>query len=113
MEVSKSAFAYETEGLNFLREIGTNTSPYRAWTDWEITDNEGFRHEFDELVLGRRRLHLIELKRFVDQLGGTETNWVRRLPSVRARDAAQLRERSSVANMTNAFSTTKGLGARA
>ncbi|WP_235871071.1 NERD domain-containing protein [Rhodococcus spongiicola] len=78
VEVSKSAFAHETEGLNFLREIVPNASPYRAWTNFEFMDNHGMWHEVDALVLGRRRLHLIELKHFAGSLGGTETNWVRR-----------------------------------
>ncbi|GAA4479469.1 hypothetical protein GCM10023094_24630 [Rhodococcus olei] len=85
VEVSKSAFAHETEGLNFLREIVPNASPYRAWTNFEFMDNHGMWHEIDALVLGRRRLHLIELKHFVGLLGGTETNWVRHLPSGKVR----------------------------
>ncbi|WP_138997409.1 protein kinase domain-containing protein [Rhodococcus zopfii] len=85
VEVSKSAFAHETEGLNFLREIVPNASPYRVWTNFEFMDNHGIWHEVDALVLGRRRVHLIELKHFVGRLGGNETNWVRTLPSGKLR----------------------------
>lgn len=85
VEVSKSAFAHETEGLSFLRDVVPNASPYRAWTNFEFMDNHGLWHEVDALVLGRRRLHLIELKHFVGRLGGTETNWVRTLPSGKTR----------------------------
>ncbi|MDG3017209.1 protein kinase domain-containing protein [Speluncibacter jeojiensis] len=85
VEVSKSAFAHETEGLNLLRDVVPNASPYRAWTNFEFMDNHGLWHEVDALVLGRRRLHLIELKHFVGRLGGTETNWVRTLPSGKVR----------------------------
>ena len=85
VEVSKSAFAHETEGLNFLREIVPNASPYRVWTNFEFMDNHGIWHEVDALVLGRRRVHLIELKHFVGRLGGNETNWVRKLPNGKLR----------------------------
>ncbi|NKZ67071.1 protein kinase [Rhodococcus hoagii] len=85
IEVSKSAFAHETEGLSFLRDVVPDASPYRAWTNFEFMDNHGLWHEVDALVLGRRRLHLIELKHFQGRLGGTETNWVRQLPSGKVR----------------------------
>ncbi|WP_237172337.1 NERD domain-containing protein, partial [Prescottella equi] len=85
VEVSRSAFAHETEGLNSLRETVPNASPYRAWTNFEFMDNHGLWHEVDALVLGRRRLHLIELKHFQGRLGGSETNWVRQLPNGKIR----------------------------
>lgn len=40
-------------------------------------DNHGRWHEIDALVLGRRRLHLIELKHYTGVLRGSETSWVR------------------------------------
>ncbi|MGF0247799.1 protein kinase domain-containing protein [Rhodococcus erythropolis] len=85
VEVSKSAFAHETEGLQFLHDLIPNASPYRVWTNFEFMDNHGLWHEIDALVLGRRRLHLVELKHFVGTLRGTETNWVRTLPSGKIR----------------------------
>lgn len=85
VEVSRSAFAHETEGLSILRDVVPDASPYRAWTNFEFMDNHGLWHEVDALVLGRRRLHLIELKHFQGRLGGTETNWVRQLPSGKVR----------------------------
>ncbi|WP_337200989.1 protein kinase domain-containing protein [Rhodococcus rhodochrous] len=77
VEVSKSAFAHETDGLAMLRYIVPKASPYRAWTNFEFMDNHGQWHEIDALVLGRRRLHLVELKHYTGVLRGTETNWVR------------------------------------
>ncbi|WP_242496868.1 NERD domain-containing protein [Rhodococcus sp. Q1] len=77
VEVSKSAFAHETDGLAMLRYIVPKASPYRAWTNFEFMDNHGQWHEIDALVLGRRRLHLVELKHYTGVLQGTETNWVR------------------------------------
>lgn len=77
IEVSKSAFAHETAGLEMLRGLMPGASPYRAWTNFEFMDNHGQWHEVDALVLGRRRLHLVELKHFTGLLRGTETSWVR------------------------------------
>jgi serine/threonine protein kinase len=85
VEVSKSAFTHETEGLQFLRDLIPDASPYRVWTNFEFMDNHGLWHEVDALVLGRRRLHLVELKHFLGTLRGTETNWVRTLPSGKIR----------------------------
>lgn len=41
MEVSKSAFGHETDGLAMLRYMVPNVSPYRAWTNFEFMDNHG------------------------------------------------------------------------
>ncbi|MFD2157214.1 NERD domain-containing protein [Rhodococcus jostii] len=60
-----------------LRGLMPSASPYRAWTNFEFMDNHGQWHEVDALVLGRRRLHLVELKHFTGLLRGTETSWVR------------------------------------
>lgn len=76
IEVSKSAFAHEAEGFAMLRDIVPVSSPYRAWTNFEFMDNHGQWHEIEALVLGRRRLHLIELKAYTGLLQGTEQNWI-------------------------------------
>lgn len=60
-----------------LRRIVPKAPPYRAWTNFEFMDNHGQWHEIDALVLGRRRLHLIELKHYTGELRGSETSWVR------------------------------------
>lgn len=76
MEVSRSAFAHEAEGLEMIRQVLPAASPYRAWTNFEFMDGSGQWHEVDALVLGRRRLHLIELKAFTGIItGGNEQSW--------------------------------------
>lgn len=77
VEVSTSAFSHEADGLAMLRYVVPKASPYRAWTNFEFMDNHGQWHEVDALVLGRRRLHLIELKHYTGVLRGSETNWIR------------------------------------
>ena len=76
VEVSRSAFAHEAEGLDMIKEILPEASPYRAWTNFEFMDTNGQWHEVDALVLGRRRLHLVELKAYTGIItGGNEKNW--------------------------------------
>ncbi|MFH5230376.1 protein kinase domain-containing protein [Antrihabitans spumae] len=85
IEVSKSAFAHEAAGLEMLRKILPKAAPYRAWTNFEFMDNHGQWHEIDALVLGRRRLHLVELKSYSGELRGTESSWVRKTPGGKIR----------------------------
>ncbi|WP_446222578.1 protein kinase domain-containing protein [Nocardia sp. IBHARD005] len=85
VEVSKSAYPHEAAGLAMLRYVIPDAAPYRAWTNFEFMDNHGQWHEVDALVLGRRRLHLIEAKHFVGELRGTEMNWVRTTPGGKRR----------------------------
>lgn len=61
IEVTPSQFEHETEGLELVRKLLPDTSPYRAWSNFEFRDSHGRWHEVDLLVLGRRRLHLVEL----------------------------------------------------
>lgn len=76
VQVSRSAFAHEAEGLQRLKEVVPDASPYRVWTNFEFMDNHGQWHEIDALVLGRRRLHLVELKAYTGIItGGNEKNW--------------------------------------
>ncbi|MDZ4235382.1 MAG: NERD domain-containing protein, partial [Dietzia sp.] len=76
IEVSKSAYAHEAEGLELLRGIVPMTTPYRVWTNFEFMDNYGGWNEVDALVLGRRRLHMVELKSYNGLLTGNEKNWI-------------------------------------
>lgn len=76
IEVSRSAFAHEAEGLELLRGIIPMTPPYRVWTNFEFMDNHGGWNEVDALVLGRRRLHMVELKSYTGLLTGNEKNWI-------------------------------------
>jgi serine/threonine protein kinase len=76
VEVSRSAYAHEAEGLQLLKDLIPDASPYRVWTNFEFMDTNGQWHEVDALVLGRRRLHLVELKAFTGIItDGTENNW--------------------------------------
>lgn len=94
-EVSRSEYAHEREGLAYLKEHLPDAPPYRAWTNFEFMDGQGRWHEVDALILGRDRLHLVELKHYSGTLAGNETLWLRngtrqeRSPLLLARRKAQ------------------------
>lgn len=76
-EISASQFAHEREGLAAIRELLPDQAPFQAWTNFEFRDSQGKWHEIDALVLGERRLHLIELKHYQGTVGGTAYAWQR------------------------------------
>lgn len=77
VEVNKSEFAHERRGLDELRELLPDRAPFRAWTNFEFRDGQGRWHEVDALVLGERRLHLVELKHYGGQITGNSYRWRR------------------------------------
>ncbi|WP_228266166.1 NERD domain-containing protein [Microlunatus elymi] len=60
-----------------MRNLLPDQPPFRAWSNFEFRDSHGRWHEVDLLVLGRRRLHLIELKYYSGQLRGDDHTWLR------------------------------------
>jgi serine/threonine protein kinase len=76
-EVTPSQFPHESEGLNLVRALLPESAPYRAWSNFEFRDSHGKWHEVDLLVLGQRRLHLVELKYYSGTLRGDDHRWLR------------------------------------
>jgi serine/threonine protein kinase len=77
LEITPSPFAHESEGLNRVKAFMPNHAPFRAWTNFEFRDGHGKWHEVDLLLLGRRRLHLVELKYYNGTLRGDDHRWLR------------------------------------
>jgi serine/threonine protein kinase len=77
IEVSPSQFPHEDAGLALVRAIMPDETPFRAWSNFEFRDSRGRWHEVDLLVLGRQRLHLIELKYYTGILRGDDQRWAR------------------------------------
>jgi serine/threonine protein kinase len=77
IEVTPSQFTHEAEGLNIIRHLLPDQPPFRAWSNFEFRDGQGKWHEVDLLVLGRRRLHLVELKYYAGTLRGDDLTWRR------------------------------------
>ncbi|MGF1654846.1 MAG: BREX system serine/threonine kinase PglW [Actinomycetales bacterium] len=76
-EVTDSEFAHERDGLNRVRELLPHRPPYRAWSNLEFKDHQGRWHEIDLLVVGERRLHLVELKHYRGRISGNAYRWIR------------------------------------
>jgi serine/threonine protein kinase len=77
IEATPSQFTHEAEGLNIVRGLLPDQPPFRAWSNFEFRDGQGKWHEVDLLVLGRRRLHLVELKYYTGTLRGDDLTWRR------------------------------------
>lgn len=75
VEVSRSEHDHERAGLDALGELIPDAAPYRLWTNFEFQDGQGTWNEVDALVLGRGRLHLLELKHWNGIIRGDEHNW--------------------------------------
>ncbi|MDN5789360.1 MAG: BREX system serine/threonine kinase PglW [Micrococcales bacterium] len=77
VEVTPSQFPHEAEGLALVRTLLPDEAPFRAWSNFEFRDSHGKWHEVDLLLLGRGRLHLIELKYYSGVLRGDDHRWLR------------------------------------
>jgi hypothetical protein len=75
--VTRSQFPHEAAGLAVVRDLLPDAAPYRAWSNFEFRDDHGKWHEVDLLVLGQRRLHLVELKYYRGTLRGDDHRWLR------------------------------------
>ena len=59
--VSHSAYEWEREALEVLREHLPDRDPWRAWSNFEFVDDDGRVNEVDLLVLGPAGLLLVEI----------------------------------------------------
>ncbi|MEX2292103.1 MAG: BREX system serine/threonine kinase PglW [Mycobacteriales bacterium] len=77
VEVTASPFPHEAEGLAQVKAMLPMAPPFRAWSNVEFRDSSGRWSEVDLLVLGRRRLHLVEMKYYSGVLRGNDLTWQR------------------------------------
>lgn len=73
--VSQSAFEWEREALDFLRDHLPDHEPWHAWSNFEFIDDEGRVNEVDVLVLTPAGLILIEVKSRPGTLRGDAYSW--------------------------------------
>jgi hypothetical protein len=73
--VSRSAYEWEREALEFLREHLPDHDPWRAWSNFEFVDDEGRVNEVDLLVLGPAGLILVEIKSRPRMIEGDAHSW--------------------------------------
>jgi serine/threonine protein kinase len=74
--VSPSAYEWEREALEFLREHLPDHDPWRAWSNFEFVDDEGRVNEVDLLVLGPAGLMLVEVKSQPGAIDGDAHSWI-------------------------------------
>lgn len=73
--ISQSAFEWEREALDFLRDNLPDHEPWRAWSNFEFIDDEGRVNEVDALVLTPACLILVEAKSRPGTLRGDAYSW--------------------------------------
>ena len=73
--VSPSAYDWEREALEFLREHLPDYEPWRAWSNLEFVDDDGRVNEVDLLVLTPAGLILVEIKSRPGVLEGDAYTW--------------------------------------
>jgi serine/threonine protein kinase len=77
IEVTPSQFPHEAEGFRLIRELLPDEPPFYVWSNFEFRDGQGKWHEVDAVVLGRRRMHVVELKYYSGTLRGNDQQWLR------------------------------------
>ncbi|SHJ47310.1 Serine/threonine protein kinase [Tessaracoccus bendigoensis DSM 12906] len=77
VEVSASQFPHEREGLDLVRTLLPDETPFRAWSNFEFRDTHGRWHEVDLLLLARDGFHLVELKYYSGTIRGDDLTWRR------------------------------------
>jgi len=73
--VTESAFPWEREALDWLREQLPDASPWHAWSNLEFIDDDGKVNEVDLLVLAPGGLFLVEIKSRPGVLTGDALTW--------------------------------------
>ncbi|MGE3312067.1 MAG: BREX system serine/threonine kinase PglW, partial [Limisphaerales bacterium] len=73
--ISPSQVAWESEALQFLREVLPDQDPYRAWSNFEFHADDGTINEVDVLVLTPMGFFLVEIKSRPGELAGDAYTW--------------------------------------
>lgn len=83
--VHDSAFAHEQEALELLRERLPDSSPFRAWSNFEFIAEDGSINEVDALIASTDRVYLVEIKHWAGVISGNQNTWVLTSPGGRER----------------------------
>ena len=73
--ISESAFAWEKEALDWLRDRLPERDPWHAWSNFEFIDDEGKVNEVDTLILSPLGLFLVEIKSRPGSVSGDAHTW--------------------------------------
>jgi hypothetical protein len=75
VEVTPSEYAHERGGLAAIRDLLSDTDPYRAWANFTFTTRSGRQYEVDLLGVGKAGIYLLELKHWSDTITGDHQTW--------------------------------------
>lgn len=75
VEVTPSEYAHERSGLTAIRELLSESDPYRAWSNFTFTTKNNRQYEVDLLVIGRGGIYLLELKHWSGRIDGDQQTW--------------------------------------
>ena len=60
--VSESAYAWEAEAIDWLRDRLPDSEAYRGWSNLEFVAQDGSVNEVDALIMTPTKLLLVEIK---------------------------------------------------
>src|SRR4051812_5861241 len=83
-QITPSAFPWEREAQDFVREGLPDHEPYRAWASFEFIENSAIG-EVDLLVCSPVGLFLVEIKSWPGHVDGDAGTWTNTRPNGRAR----------------------------
>ena len=83
--VHPSAFPHEQEALDLLRAGLPDTSPFRAWSNFEFIAEDGSINEVDALIASTDCVYLVEIKHWAGAITGNQNTWTVTAPSGRER----------------------------
>lgn len=75
VEVTPSEHDHERAGLAAIRELLSESDPYRAWSNFTFTTKTNRQYEVDLLVIGRGGIYLLELKHWSGRITGDYQTW--------------------------------------
>lgn len=73
--ITQSAYAWEQDALEFVKERLPDREPYRAWSNFEFIADDGSINEVDLLVLTPKGFFLVEIKSRPGVLTGDAGTW--------------------------------------
>src|SRR5262245_23159127 len=74
--ITESAYPWEQDALDFVRERLPDQDPYHAWSNFEFIADDGSVNEVDVLVLAPGGFFLVEIKSRPGMVDGDAHTWI-------------------------------------
>jgi hypothetical protein len=72
---TESAFPWERDALDYLRDRLPDVEPVRAWSNVEFVSLDGRINEVDLIVLTSKGMYLVEIKSRPGEVSGDQQRW--------------------------------------